>query len=222
MFRIWPSRSAEPTRNGGKNGVFDPPQEAFWEHHGSVILTATVEGTDMLPCAEDLGVVPACSGKTLRRYGIPGTEIQRWMSSRTGGRIRICEPEEYRHCSIATASTHDMSPVLSWWTSLKSDEAGVFRRYLRLKPGESARPARVAEAVLRKIHSASSIFSIQLIHDWMALEAPRFIRSSSTPVNRPGTVSSNNWSWVSPVSLESMMTLPSNRQIAALNREAGR
>ena len=114
LFRLWTIAQDEPAENAGRYGAFDPQNENFWEEHGRKIIAVMAAHTEMLPCAEDLGVVPPCSYKVLEEFAIPGMEVQRWARHwSSGGRFR--NPSEYRKCAISLISTHDMPIFLAWW-----------------------------------------------------------------------------------------------------------
>jgi 4-alpha-glucanotransferase len=105
LFRIW-------TFESDKGGEFDPPEKKNWENHGKKIINAMLDGSSMLPCAEDLGTVPYCSYKTLKQYGIPGIDFQRFIKK---GDYEFALPREYRKNSSAVISTHDSSFFPLWW-----------------------------------------------------------------------------------------------------------
>ena len=50
----------------------------LWADHGRTILKVMKESSDMLPCAEDLGVVPEAVPRVLQSLGILGLKIPRW------------------------------------------------------------------------------------------------------------------------------------------------
>jgi 4-alpha-glucanotransferase len=125
LFRIWTIDINEPEETYGLKGKFDPADERKWKEHGEKILINMTEDIDMLPCAEDLGVVPKCSYEILEEYSIPGIDVQRWKRD-WGKTYDFIEPQEYRPNSIATISTHDMSPFIVWWR----EEAGTVDKYL--------------------------------------------------------------------------------------------
>lgn len=224
MFRLWTIRMDEPLENAGRYGAFDPPDEKVWEEHGSRIFSTILQNTRMLPCAEDLGVVPACSNPTLRRFGIPGMDIQRWLRDPRDSR-RILPPEEYRTNSIATLTTHDMYPVIRWWRDLPERERNEFAAYLKLPGGldlGSAGLQAVAAAALGEVSRSASIFSIQSLQDWLSLGLPEHEAHLFEPTNVPGSFSPLNWSWVAPVSLEAMAGMRVNPAILDLNRTSSR
>lgn len=113
-FRIWTISLSEPRETHGLKGVFDPADESKWEEHGRRLLSAMIENCDMLPCGEDLGVIPDCCFKTLKEFGIPGIDVQRWIRDWDKSHD-FKEPMNYRENSIATISTHDMTALAAWW-----------------------------------------------------------------------------------------------------------
>ncbi len=106
---------------------------------------------------------------------------------------------------------------------LSYHEKQKFWNYLGLnKPFEEESSPHLLKAALEKVSHSTSIFSIQLLQDWLALddlfkEDPWEVR-----INFPGTVSEKNWSIVMPVSLEEMKKLSMNKEIKKINRVAGR
>ncbi len=293
LFRLWTIKLDEPADTFGLNGFFDPEDDNTWKEHGQMILEAMTDNTDMLPCAEDLGVVPACSYETLKEFAIPGMDVQRWTRD-WGNTYDFKAPDKYRENSISIISSHDMSPLTLWWEHEAStvdallvekicrendfgldqvhfhlfdmsrstkdrlrwytdvntpdealrrlnkardeawmfydmhresyDEKKKFWEYIGLKgePRDKADKEFVAAAI-RKVSSTKSVFSIQLLQDWMSLGNYfdkwdiRDIR-----VNVPGTMDATNWSIIMPIPLEAMLAMEINMEIAAINKEAGR
>lgn len=290
LFRLWTIANDEPYENAGLNGHFDPKDEGLWEDHGRSILSQMIGPTMMLPCAEDLGVVPPCATRVLKEYAIPGMDVQRWNRHWEGNGV-FKKPEEYRPCSCAVISTHDMPVFAAWW----KHEAGtvdewLFRKIcgdygidfeglcakvfserlygrLRWKPsvadtadlaraagrGEHEIPALTAlcrdsfvekknfldylgctdtrpepvlsDIVLKALEKASesfSVFSVQLIHDYLGAGGYFLEDSWNARVNFPGSVGPHNWSVVLPVSLEEMNRLPVNEAIRKIHQNTGR
>lgn len=120
MFRLWTILLSEPVEHAGLNGTFDPKDESLWKEHGKEILEVMLGSAEMLPCAEDLGVVPKCSYEILEEYKIPGSDVQRWVRN-WGKDYRFKCAEAYRPNSMAMLSTHDTSAFCAWW----ENEAGT-------------------------------------------------------------------------------------------------
>jgi 4-alpha-glucanotransferase len=81
---------------------------------------AMLNNSDMLLCAEDLGMIPKICPDTLREFGIPGNDVQRWVKD---WKLKhdFLKPREYRALSVAMLSTHDTTNWPAWWES----EAGT-------------------------------------------------------------------------------------------------
>ncbi len=103
------------------------------------------------------------------------------------------------------------------------NEKPRFWRYLGLsEPHEEKSSPRLVERALEKISSAASIFSIQLFQDWLALGGILEGDPWEVRINTPGSTSEKNWTFVMPISLESMKSLPINKRIKKINQTADR
>ncbi|MDD3905295.1 MAG: 4-alpha-glucanotransferase [Candidatus Omnitrophica bacterium] len=129
LFRIWSIPYNDPAINEGLNGVFDPADENVWTSHGRDILAAMLDGTSMLFCAEDLGMIPRDCPETLKDMEIPGNDVQRWVKDWAVSHDFLT-PKEYRQYSVAMLSTHDTTNWAAWWENEAGtvDEALFIRR----------------------------------------------------------------------------------------------
>ena len=292
IFRLWTIPLSEPFENGGLNGCFDPRDEALWEDHGRRLIDVMVQNTRMLPCAEDLGVVPPCSYKVLEEFGIPGMDVTRWYKD--WGRTNLFKkPEEYRKNSIAVLSTHDMTPLAGWWQfeagtvdedffRRKCEACGVSFEAVKDALFDSARSGHGrlrwrseienADALLRvlgrsredvwhlvdlyessrgerekfgnfledngvseedfssslmrkileEVNKSASIFSVQLLQDWLAADPAFQYDPWNFRINFPGTMSEKNWTLVIPFSLEKIKKGTINRAIKVMHIRTGR
>ena len=128
LFRIWSIPHDEPFENIGLNGSFDPPDEGEWGDHGRQILSVMLESTNMLLCGEDLGMIPQVCPDTLKEFGIPGNDVQRWVKD-WNVKHDFFEPEDYRLLSVAMLSTHDTTNWPAWW----ENEAGTIDEALFIR-----------------------------------------------------------------------------------------
>jgi hypothetical protein len=78
--------------------------------------------------------------------------------------------------------------------------------------------------VLESVNYSNSIFSIQLLQDYLSLddELCKKINKYSYRVNTPGSVNSNNWSQLQPVSLEKLQELEINAVLKDIISASGR
>ncbi len=222
VFRLWTIPASDSLELGGQNGFYEPKHENEWITQGEELLRVMLKASSMLPCAEDLGTVPDCSPGILKKFGIPGMDIQRWMRD-WENEARIYCDEEYRECAISSISTHDTSPFLTWWQELSAAEKQSFGHfYAGYKNIRRQSLCKYSALALQKILEAPSIFSIQLIHDWLALTYPKKKKSIVTPINYPGTFMKSNWSWRLPYSLEELKKLSINQDIKSMQQNSGR
>lgn len=97
---------------------FYSKQEDYWERQGLLKLPAIKNSSNMLICGEDLGMVPACVPKVMKKLDILSLEIQRM--SKNPDSIFLNEVDIPYH-SVMSPSTHDMSPVRLWWEESEKD-----------------------------------------------------------------------------------------------------
>ncbi|MCM8761066.1 MAG: 4-alpha-glucanotransferase [Candidatus Omnitrophica bacterium] len=114
FFRIWSIPADEPPENEGLHGVFDPADENLWGEHGRRLLSMILANTKMLLCAEDLGIIPKMCPLTLKEFGIPGNDVQRWVKD-WDKKHDFLPPSEYRELSVAMLSTHDTTNWAACW-----------------------------------------------------------------------------------------------------------
>jgi len=130
FFRVWTIEENEPAESGGLNGKFSPANEYEWEDTGRKLLDTMVAESSLLPCAEDLGTVPECSGRVLWDYGVPGMDVQRWIKDTND----FIPKEKFRWLTVATVSTHDSSSLVEWWYNEAGTIDGLlFERLLKTK-----------------------------------------------------------------------------------------
>ncbi|MGI6636800.1 MAG: 4-alpha-glucanotransferase [Minisyncoccales bacterium] len=108
--------------------------------------------------------------------------------------------KRYRRLAVSTLSTHDMDLFPEWSSKNDLNE-------------------RDMDKAMKEILSAPSIFSIPLIFDWLffsgdidRLKAPKY------RINKPGTISDNNWSIMLPFFVEELVKLPGNKKIRRINQ----
>lgn len=129
LFRIWSIPYTDSLENQGLRGFFDPADEGKWLEHGRKLLSVHLEASNMLLCAEDLGVIPKVCFNTLKELGIPGNDVQRWVKD-WNVRHDFLPAGEYRELSVAMLSTHDTTNWPAWWENEAGtvDEALIMRR----------------------------------------------------------------------------------------------
>ena len=84
----------------------------FWYGKAMWKLPPLIDATDMLVCAEDLGMIPACVPAVMDKLEILALEIQRMPKD---PKQEFGDTWHYPYYSVCTTSTHDMGGIRSWW-----------------------------------------------------------------------------------------------------------
>jgi 4-alpha-glucanotransferase len=158
----------------------------------------------MLPCAEDLGVVPDSVPGVLQRLGILGLRIPRWVKRYHEAGEPFIPPAEYPRLSVCAASVHDTTTVREWWeTETEEGRAGLWKALGFSGEADAAYTPGVAEKVFEGLLAADSALVVFQLQDFFALEE-RLRPASATQerINVPGTVTDTNWSYRMPFCLE--------------------
>ncbi|MCS2918065.1 4-alpha-glucanotransferase [Parabacteroides merdae] len=101
-------------------------------------MTPLVGSTNMLVCGEDLGMIPESVPDVMNKLQIFSPEIERMPKT---PQREFSDLYNLPYHSVCTTSTHDMTPLRSWW---KEDRAKIQRYYnnVRDMPGMRQRNVR--------------------------------------------------------------------------------
>lgn len=94
------------------NDFFYHRHNDFWYGKAMWKLPPLIDSTDMLVCAEDLGMIPACVPAVMERLEILSLEIQRMPKDPN---TPFGDTWHYPYYSVCTTSTHDMGGIRQWW-----------------------------------------------------------------------------------------------------------
>jgi len=75
-------------------------------------LPPLIDATNMLVCAEDLGMIPDCVPAVMNNQKIIALEIQRMPKD---PQCEFGNTWTYPYLSVCTTSTHDMGGIRQWW-----------------------------------------------------------------------------------------------------------
>jgi 4-alpha-glucanotransferase len=184
-------------------GKKNEESEKDWEKHGKKLLTLLVESSEMLPCAEDLGAVPACVPKVLAKLNILGLRVVRWFRDWYENGQPYVAFENYPELSVCTPSVHDSSTLREWWE--QEADKHVFGDFI----GEPSLPHKynpgTARKMLKEISSAASRLRVFQIQDLLHLSYKSYAYSpdpGSERINVPGMSNEFNWTYRLPVGIE--------------------
>lgn len=84
----------------------------FWGEQAMSKLPVLISSSSMLPCGEDLGMIPSCVPDVMEKLRILSLEIER-MPKEFG--VLFESLSSIPEMSVCTTSTHDMNPIRAWW-----------------------------------------------------------------------------------------------------------
>jgi 4-alpha-glucanotransferase len=168
---------------------------------GRHLLKIVKEATPMLPCAEDLGVVPTGLRDVLASLGILSLKIERWEKDDENNLI---SPDTFPYLSVSTPAVHDTSTLRGWWEEEDRDRESLCSE-LEIDDCPTWLTPETAQAVLRRSMSAGSAVRMFQIQDLFALTLDlRTLLPSDERINTPGSTSEVNWSYRIPIPVESL------------------
>lgn len=121
--------------------------------------------------------------------------------------------------NILNLSYNESKKIIDMYLSSYSEKS-KFLNYIGLKSNtEQNVSVDFIKKSLEKITGSSSVFSIQLIMEYLYLDRSNLEKFSgwNFRINFPGIVNQNNWSLVIPVSLEELNELSINETIKEIN-----
>ncbi len=173
LFRTLPGE-AQQAFNGLHDNFFYFRHNDYWAQRAMEKLPAVIDArpddveASMLPCAEDLGMVPASVKGVLDTLQILSLEIQRMP--KTYG-VRFSNLNDNPYLSVATIATHDMPPFRLWWHADRQQTQQFYTQVLGCygEAPEDATP-EICEQVV-KMHLASpSMLCLIALQDYLAID----------------------------------------------------
>lgn len=182
-------------------------ENKLWEKQATTTLSAIVHASDMIPCAEDLGVNLPVMPEVLKKLDILSLKVIRWTRQWDKPGQPYIPFTDYPELSVATTSVHDSSTLRQWWNQEK-DSVWAFINSVECenKPdGNSAFTPEIAEFILRSLASCKSALLINPLQDYLFLEHSFYLENEDDErINIPGSVNTFNWTYRIPVTIEEM------------------
>ena len=158
----------------------------FWQDKAMQKLPELISATNMLTCAEDLGMVPACVPYVLNTLRILSLEVQRMPKD---PRMHIGNPAWYPYLSVCTTGSHDTSSLRGW---------------LEETNGGSIPTPQQCESIVRDHLNAPSMLTILPLQDWMSIEqSSTFGDPKSERINVPSEPH-HYWRFRMPLTLSAL------------------
>ncbi|WP_028903885.1 4-alpha-glucanotransferase [Prevotella sp. P6B4] len=175
----------------------------FWGAEALHKLTDVFGETRMLCCGEDLGMLPDCVAPVLDQLRILTLEIQS-MPKQSGYEFAHLDANPYR--SVATISTHDMSPLRLWWTESPERTQRFFVSMLQ-KQGRAPEqlPAHLAEEIIARHLYCPSMLCMLSLQDWLSMDSE--LRGKNPREERINVPSDpyNRWKYRMHITIEDLL-----------------
>jgi len=176
----------------------------FWAEGAKKKLSALLDSTSMLTCAEDLGMIPSCVPAVMDEFRILSLEVQR-MPKDTG--IEFGDPAFCPYRSVCTTGSHDTPTLRAWW---EEDRERSERFYHNLLHCQGQAPyfcePWVCELIVRQHLASTSMLCILPLQDWMGIDGS--VRYPGDPtdeqINIPA-IPRHYWRWRMHMNLEDLM-----------------
>jgi 4-alpha-glucanotransferase len=219
------SELSEPDRHAFNrlyNDFYYHRHDAFWKEQAYKRLTPLLRSARMLPCGEDLGMIPASVPEVMNSLQVLSLEIERMPKASV---MEFTPLGGLPYMSVCTTSTHDMSPLRNWWE--EEDKGKIQRYYNDILHCEGQAPDECTPDIVRRIvenHLASpSMLAIIPLQDWLAVDN-KLRRPDCKPerINIPARPD-HYWRYRVHIKMEDLMAAESlNVQIKCMIRKSGR
>ncbi len=203
------------------NDYFYRRNNHFWYGEAQKKLPQLTQCTDMLVCAEDLGMVPDCVPWLMKELRILTLEIQS-MPKEAGIRFGHLSRNPYR--SVCTISTHDMAPLRQWWDE-DHDRAQAYYNERLHHEGTAPHPmpAWLAQEVVQRHLACPSMLCLLSLQDWLAISEPlRLSDANAERINIPANPR-HYWRYRMHLSIEQLLAATDfNNTIRSMIGQSGR
>ena len=197
------ARQEQQKLDGLYHHYFFEKQNVLWEQQGRTKLSAIKSCTNMMLCAEDLGMVPAMVEGMLQEMQIFSLGVQRMPKKATDN---FSHPKNADYLSVVTPSTHDMSTVREWWEDEK-EHIQYFYNYLLGHPGEApfyCEPEISRDIFLQHLQSPA-MWSVFLMQDVLAIhKTMRRKNPKEERINNPANPD-HTWDYRMHITLEDLL-----------------
>ena len=185
------------------NNYYYQRHSFYWGQQALHRLPAVLSGCRMLVCAEDLGMLPDCVEPVLDQLRILTLEIQQ-MPKQQGFEFAHLDANPIR--SVATISTHDMSPLRLWWQESPERRQRFYVTMLQ-KEGRAPEqlPAHLAEEIIARHLYCPSMLCILSLQDWLSMDME--LRRKNPQDERINTPSDpyNRWQYRMHITIEELL-----------------
>ncbi|MDE5942002.1 MAG: 4-alpha-glucanotransferase [Muribaculaceae bacterium] len=203
------------------NDFFYRRHNSFWYDKAMWKLPAVTDATDMLTCAEDLGMIPDCVPAVMNALEILTLDIQRMPKD---PRMEFGDPARYPYYSVCTTSTHDMGGIRQWWEENRANTQRFYNAMLH-ESGEAPCFAEpwICEKIVDSNLQSPAMLCILPLQDWLSIDGKvRRANPYKEQINVPAE-SRHYWRYRMHLTLEDLLAEKLlSKRILRLVEESGR
>ena len=203
------------------NDFFYHRHNDFWYGKAMWKLPPIIDATDMLTCAEDLGMIPDCVPAVMNALEILTLDIQRMPKD---PKTEFGNPAHYPYYTVCTTSTHDMGGIRQWW---EENREKTQRFYNNMLHEGGAAPAYAEPWICEKIVDSNlkspAMLCILPLQDWLSIDGDlRRENPYDEQINEPAKCP-HYWRYRMHLPLEQLLDEKLfNKRIAGLVNDSGR
>ncbi len=193
----------------------------FWYGKAMWKLPPIIDATDMLTCAEDLGMIPDCVPAVMSALEILTLDIPRMPKN---PREEFGNPAHYPYYTVCTTSTHDMGGIRQWWEENREKTQRFYNNMLH-EGGEAPVFAEpwICEKIVDSNLKSPAMLCILPLQDWLSVDGKlRRENPYKEQINVPAN-SRHYWRYRMHMNLEDLIEEKLfNKRITELIADSGR
>jgi 4-alpha-glucanotransferase len=181
---------------------FYEKQNDMWYRVAQEKLDAIQQSSDMMICAEDLGMVPDMVEDVLKSREMLALQVQRMPKK---SYQQFSHPNDAPYLSVVTPSTHDMSTIRQWW----EEDVDVTQRFyndLLLHKGKAPHfcEPEICKEIIHQHLKSPAMWSVFLLQDLMSVDVGiRRINPNEERINIPADPN-HFWNYRMHITLEAL------------------
>ncbi len=203
------------------NDFFYHRHNDFWYGKAMWKLPPLIDATDMLTCAEDLGMIPDCVPAVMSALEILTLDIQRMPKN---PREEFGNPANYPYYTVCTTSTHDMPGIRQWWEQDREVSQRFYNNMLHEEGGAPmfAEPW-LCEKIIDQNLKSPAMLCILPLQDWLSIDGKiRRENPYKEQINEPA-VCPHYWRYRMHLTLEDLLEEKQyNKRVSDLVEGSGR
>lgn len=203
------------------NDFFYHRNNDLWREKAMWKLPPLIDETDMLTCAEDLGMIPGCVSSVMNDLEILSLEVQRMPKD---PKYEFGNTWTYPYLSVCTTSTHDMGGIRQWWEE-NHDKTQHFYNDILHEHGTAPYCAEpwICEKIIDLNLKSPSMLCILPLQDWLSISYDiRRTNPYEEQINNPANPC-HYWGYRMHITIEQLLSeIGYNNHIHEMIKDSGR